>query len=368
MISTKLNYHSRSTADNRLCCLIRSNSTNCTRTSTSNPLDTCGSLYPTSALEILSWLIALVAVGGNVTAFYLRSIYSKRLRALRVQDRFILNLSLADCLMGVYMIIITSAHIYYGDQYYLNAPQWRGSALCSFAGFLAILSSEVSVFTLTLITLDRLISIRFLSKPEYQFRPKTANTLISVVWVANIALGLVLILFSRFKPAVYGFSDVCIGLPLHVESDNTGYLEVSGSDFTGDYRVTYHEIKSNVIHPPWWFSIVIFIGINGIAFLVILISYIMIFYYVKQSARRIRSTMSRKRETKAAIRMAVIVGTDFFCWMPIVIMGILTQTGSIAPSVPMCMLGLPLSYSLSTQLSILSCTPSSYTTMISRRS
>ena len=30
-----------------------------------------------------------------------------------------------------------------------------------------------------------------------------------------------------------------------------------------------------------------------------------------------------------AVKMSMIVGTDFFCWMPIIILGILVQAGTI---------------------------------------
>ena len=33
-------------------------------------------------------------------------------------------------------------------------------------------------------------------------------------------------------------------------------------------------------------------------------------------------------QIKLAIRMALIVGTDFICWMPIIIMGLLSATGA----------------------------------------
>ncbi|XP_022109475.1 slit homolog 1 protein-like [Acanthaster planci] len=36
-----------------------------------------------------------------------------------------------------------------------------------------------------------------------------------------------------------------------------------------------------------------------------------------------------EEEMSVALRMAVIVGTDFCCWMPVIVMGLLSQTGAV---------------------------------------
>ena len=316
-----------------MCCLVLSynRTINCSKTSIQSPLETCGRLFPSTALRVLSWLIAFTAIFANVVAFSLR-VFHKEKRAARVQNRFIASLSVADCLMGIYLMILTSVDIHYGDDYYLYAPQWRESALCSTAGFLAIMSSESSVFILTVITIDRLTCIWFFTKPQYRMSPRAALIVIVAIWAVVFAMSISLSVLSTHHAAVYGVSDVCIGLPFHVELEDTGYLIVAGYFYDESYGVTYMKGETNIVHSPWWLSVVIFIGINGASFLFILVSYILIFYKVKESSARVRSTVYRERETKVAIRMAVIVGTDLFCWMPVVIMGILTQTRAVTIS------------------------------------
>eukprot|EP00057_Strongylocentrotus_purpuratus_P002146 XP_003723919.1 PREDICTED: G-protein coupled receptor GRL101 [Strongylocentrotus purpuratus] len=150
-----------STSDNRLCCLLKDNvNVTCARTSPTGPLETCSRLFPNLALRIAGWFMGLLALGGNGVVLFVR-LRDRKEHTSKVQNTMIGSLAMADILMGLYMIIITSADVYYGGEFYLSAPQWRDSHMCRFAGFLGFLSSEASVFTLTLITVDRFISIVF---------------------------------------------------------------------------------------------------------------------------------------------------------------------------------------------------------------
>ncbi|XP_063960659.1 G-protein coupled receptor GRL101-like [Lytechinus pictus] len=314
-----------STSDNRLCCLLSDNTT-CARTSQTSPLDTCSRLYPNLALRIAGWVMGLLAIGGNGAVLFIRT-RDKKKHKNKVQNTMISSLAMADILMGLYMIIITSADLEYGNKFYLSAPQWRNSNLCRFAGFLGFLSSEASVLTLTLISIDRLICIMFPFKPEFKIRHKGSLILVGAAWSFTVLLSLALVIVTSYRPDVYGLSDVCLGLPLHVEVEDTGVLEISG-DFFFEYMVNYR-ITEGESRPPWLFSIIIFIGFNLVSFTFILICYVMIFIKSSSASKNVRNSKSIKQETKLAVRMAMIVATDLACWMPVIIMGILSQTGAV---------------------------------------
>ena len=59
------------------------------------------------------------------------------------------------------------------------------------------------------------------------------------------------------------------------------------------------------------------------------ICYVVIFVKVKRTSNKVRVAAHRDREIRMAVKMAFIVGTDFACWMPVIIMGILSQTGAV---------------------------------------
>jgi leucine-rich repeat-containing G protein-coupled receptor 8 len=78
-----------------------------------------------------------------------------------VHSFLIANLAIGDFFMGVYLMIIALVDTYYRGKYFRYDRFWRESALCKFAGFMSTFSSELSVFTLTVITIDRLVCIIF---------------------------------------------------------------------------------------------------------------------------------------------------------------------------------------------------------------
>ena len=80
---------------------------------------------------------------------------------IQVHSFLITNLAIGDFCMGVYLLIIAAVDAYYRGHYIVYDAQWRGSGLCHFAGFISTFSSELSVFSLTIITLHRLLSILF---------------------------------------------------------------------------------------------------------------------------------------------------------------------------------------------------------------
>ncbi|XP_030846903.1 G-protein coupled receptor GRL101-like [Strongylocentrotus purpuratus] len=315
-----------SASDNRLCCLLSDQeNVTCARTSPKSPLETCGRLYPSVVLGAFGWIIGFTALVGNINVLVLRL---RQDRNINVQTLLIINLAVADCLMGVYMIFITSADIHFGETFFLSAPWWRDSILCKVASVLAFISSELSVLTLTLITLERLICILF-PFGKYRFDLKVTRVLLVALWIIVFMVGLVPFLLDSHLSGIYGLSDVCLGLPLHVDSGETGILRFERELPWSEEFVVVYDVISSDSRPSWIYSVVIFIGLNMVLFIVILVCYISMFIAVQRSARSVGNSKMRGRDITVARKMAFIVLTNFACWMPIIIMGILTQTGLV---------------------------------------
>lgn len=60
-----------------------------------------------------------------------------------------------DFLMGIYLCILALVDSATLTMFRTFAVTWQHSALCSLAGFLAVCSTELSVFILAIITLER---------------------------------------------------------------------------------------------------------------------------------------------------------------------------------------------------------------------
>ncbi|XP_030838379.1 G-protein coupled receptor GRL101-like [Strongylocentrotus purpuratus] len=316
----------QSTDDYRLCCLF--DETDVCTIASPHFLDSCSRLMPNTILRIAMWVIGWGALIGNTIVIVLRCRTDHSVSA-KTQGLFISNLAIADFMMGVYMIIISSADVYYGEYFYLFAVQWRGSVTCKVAGFIAVLSSETSVFILAIITIDRVFNVVF-PFGKLKFRATSARIGVALIWTIAFVVSIVPLIVSSYISGFYGLSDVCVGLPLKVESNDTEKLVFNYDSLVWE-KIQYETIK----RPSWVYSIALFLGVNFLIFIFILLSYVVIFVNVRKSARSVANpvggsgSIDRAREVKMATRMAIIVLTDFFCWMPVIIMGILSQTGAV---------------------------------------
>ncbi|XP_048775315.2 G-protein coupled receptor GRL101-like [Ostrea edulis] len=216
----------------------------------------------------------------------------------------IVNLSLADFLMGIYLNILAITNQMYTGMYGLADYRWRHSVTCTVSGIIATLSSETSVLMVFLITLDRFIAVKY-PFSKLLFSVKTASMMSLVAWAFSFVLSLIPLLPVPGFEDFYAQSGICISLPL-----------------------------SAVRKSGWEYSIIIFVGLNFFLFLGILIGQISVFVEVLRSGRNVRSSKSMQREKTLAITVLGVVLTDILCWIPIGTIGMLTFFGvSIASDV-----------------------------------
>ncbi len=228
--------------------------------------------------------------------------------------------------MGIYMLILASVDVYYGDEYFMHSEVWRSSKLCKFASFLSLLSSEASVFFITLISIDRFLCLVFPFSPV-QLQMKSTKIVVFILWLFAMTLGIVPTIFAGPESDYYDLSDVCIGLPLITRP--ASYTIESGNIGGDDSGRSFDLPVADEFKPAWYFSIAIFLGLNLLCFLIIFLCYFTIFVYIKMSRKRVKRDSKREEDLKIAIRMAAIIGTDFICWMPVIAMGIASQTGLV---------------------------------------
>lgn len=273
-----------------------------------------------SVLRVSMWVLGISALFGNLFSVIWRLLEKNRNPTQAIQSHLIGNLALADFFMGCYMVIIASADLYYGDDYFNVSDLWRSGYVCRFAGFLSLFASEGSVFFLTLISYERFLGGVF---PFSSFRltKGSAKTVAGFLWLLTFIISLVPVLLAGPDSDFYDLSDVCIGLPL-ITRPATFEFQASdvGDDLTFDLPISQDS------KPAWYFSIILFLGINLVCFIFILICYVTIFWSHKRSVTHSGRSSNSQEEMRIAVKMAVIVGTDFMCWVPVIIMGILSQT------------------------------------------
>ena len=306
-------------------CFVTTDMTNitCSASDPRSPYLTCDRLLADRALVAMMWLIGLNAVGGNAFVLAWKQIYGQK---NKVQDLLLSNLAISDSIMGIYMLIIACADVYFGTDFPMYSENWRSGITCRIAGGLSILSSEASVFFVTLISIDRFICVRFPFTTK-KLSKRSARLAITLIWLFALALGVIpSSLAGKINEQFYDNSHVCIGLPLSL----IGRYSVKESPTVtvkGTYSITTH-IFNTTYHGEFHgkhFSNAIFLGLNGICYLVILGCYIEIVRATFKSSKRSGLNKELKDELRMTLKVTAIVATDFFCWFPIIILGILVQ-------------------------------------------
>ncbi|XP_076466235.1 relaxin receptor 1-like [Babylonia areolata] len=245
-------------------------------------------------LRVFVWLVALLACLGNVLVFLGRVLLRED---NQTHSFFIKNLSLADMLMGVYLLVIGAQDLRFRGEYLLHDEAWRNSLECDVCGVLSTLSTEMSVLTLCIITLDRYLSITY----PLSFRKrglKAAYGVMGLTWSLCLTLALLPVLgFRYFGASFYRDNGVCV--PLHL-----------------------HDPKAR----GWEYSSFLFLGINLASFAFIAYAYGAMFWSIHRSAIPLRTSRESK-ERCLVKRFFFIVITDFLCWIPIIIIKLIALSG-----------------------------------------
>ncbi|VDP24053.1 unnamed protein product [Soboliphyme baturini] len=115
-------------------------------------LNPCEDITGSTVLRTLIWLVWTVAIFANLSALATLVICNPcKATATRL---LLVNLALADFLMGLYLAIISVQDVRTAQHYYNFAVDWQTGFGCKFCGFLATFSSELSVVVLTLLSFE----------------------------------------------------------------------------------------------------------------------------------------------------------------------------------------------------------------------
>ena len=307
------------------CCFIQT--ANCSATIPRSQFLTCGRLLSNLLQRIFMWILGIFSLIANIGALYFK--YRNR-QENTVQVVLISNLSISDMIMGIYMIIVASADLYYRD--YFPSEFWRNSLTCKIAGTLSILSSEASVLFVTLISLDRFMGIRY-TFSNYRLGPKSCLVLAGILWVIVTVLSVTSTIISGINPDLYDVSEVCTGLPLSrrnvYEKRSKQYILDIFNPKTRKTGVTINSTYDAVIKdaPGMYYGIAVFTFLNSICFLTVFLCYAGLFITVIKTSKRAGRARNIQEERKMAAKMGVIVMTDLACWAPVIFLSILVQSG-----------------------------------------
>ncbi|XP_069495841.1 relaxin receptor 2 [Ambystoma mexicanum] len=256
-------------------------------------ISTFENLLANCVLRVFVWVIACITCFGNLFVIGMRSFIRSENKMHTLSIKI---LCCSDCLMGVYLFFIGVFDVKYRGQYKKHALLWMESLQCRSIGFLAMLSTEVSVLLLTYLTLEKYLVIVF---PFSNIRPGKRQTVIILVsiWIIGFIIAIIPFWNEEFFGNYYGRNGVCFPL----------YADQTEEDGGQGY------------------SLGIFLGVNLVAFIVIVFSYVSMFCSIQKTALQTADVSSHMHSDVAvANRFFFIVFSDAICWIPVFLLKILS--------------------------------------------
>lgn len=236
------------------------------------PFMPCEDLFGWWTLRCGIWVVFLLAMLGNglvvIVLLFGRS-------KMDVPRFLVCNLAIADFMMGIYLGILAVVDASTLGEFKVYAVYWQTSAGCQIAGFLGVVSSELSVFTLAVITLERNYAITNAMHLNKRLSLKHAGYIMATGWFFALLMAILPML------GISDYRKFAICLPFETEDI---------------YSLSY---------------VVFLILINGVAFLILMGCYFKMYWVIRGSQAW------NSNDSRIAKRMALLVFTDFICWAPI---------------------------------------------------
>lgn len=250
---------------------------------TPGPFLPCEDLFDWWTLRCGVWVVFLLALLGNgIVVFVLVFSRSK----MDVPRFLVCNLAAADFFMGIYLGFLAVVDASTLGEFRMYAIRWQMSVGCQLSGFLAVLSSELSVYTLAVITLERNYAITHAMHLNKRLSLRHASYIMSIGWIFALTMAVL----PLFGVSDYRKYSVC--LPMEV--------------YKGHGSLTY---------------VIFLMFINGIAFLTLMGCYLKMYCAIRGSQAW------NSNDSRIAKRMALLVFTDFLCWSPIAFFSIAAVLG-----------------------------------------
>jgi hypothetical protein len=246
----------------------------------------CQEIISHGAMNYVLWIYVILCAVTNIVSFVWTLLQSRK----EVKSVHILgcHLNVADGLIAVYLMCLLVVDIVFkGDVGYV-AFRWKHSILCHILSFFIMLSVQLSTMSTLLLAYDRFLIIVW---HPFERRGMTVCAVliaIAVCWCVSVILPI-----------------VSISLNQHGVLNNACILV--GKSLTLPYSVTY-----------FVFNCAIFLMILGM--------------YISVVNTLHKSTCITKSQqvslTPIVLRLGVIVLTNFICWLTMVIVGLMSLSGS----------------------------------------
>ena len=319
-------------------------------------------------LRGFAWFVGILAslINAAVLAKNGKDVFGAESKVQLINSTMILLIAFGDLLIGIYLLSIVITDYLYDTEYCPKQLKWLVSRECSLLGILSTIGSQVSLFSMTCLSIYRANSMRNLLAPRHLSRKAIVMTYIAgasiLIAATSIAVLPELEVFEDYfiNGLYYPSSPLFIGTPnkkkhLEIIKNRYGrfiqtqevpwetirtfvakiftddYNEVKGKrlGFYGNDGVCLFKFFVKPDDPQHVFSLSVLI-LNFICFILITCSYIIINIITRaSSAASSDDSTTHDRTRKMQRKITVIILTDFLCWVPFIVIGMLHFGGTI---------------------------------------
>ena len=340
-------------------------------------------------LQVLCWVMGVLAlIFNSYTVFRgLTTLQHSRTETMLTNNAMVSLIGSGDLFIGLYLLLLSFYDSFvYGNWFCRNQAEWYIGTPCSILGVVSTVGSQVSLFAMTALSIIRMYRLTFkrMSIPGPANRSNTIKlaSLVTGIIIASLAIAVTPLLpsleeyfvqgmyydpmyklFTGFPnkdkhvkvlQAYYNTTNITVDLtwkeigekvdgmftekhgllsrrPVHfygndgvclfkyfVRSDDARRIRQS---IESRADITYHKGD-----PVVW----LMLGVNLVCFIIITFCYIVINIQTRLSSRRSgqHHNPERVRDDRAVQnKIALIVATDFLCWVPFIIISGLHNLG-----------------------------------------
>ena len=243
----------------------------------------CEDVMGLTWLRVVVWAVIITALLGNLMVLIVSLGSSYR---LTVSKFLMCNLAFADLTLSMYLLLLAAIDLHTQGVYFNFSIPWQYEGGCQVAGFLAVFSTCYSVFTLTVITMERWYAIRHAIHLTKRLRLRQAAAILLSGWVFALLMATLPLV------GVSSYSKTSICLPMET---------------------------TRAVDKVYVFALLI---INAAAFVAICACYFDMYRQV-----HVDNGVIGSNDANIAKRMALLVFTDFTCLFPIAFFGLTAAFG-----------------------------------------
>ena len=354
---------SQQVCDGRNDCSDASDESSCTFAESLEP-----ELIINDVTRYAFWIVGFIVIVGNSIVIVTGIMYlwtTSSTDPAKLQYFIILNIATADFIMGIYLVTMAAYSAFYSGLDVTGTLEWVGSLRCSIIGSLAIISSEASCFLMVILTSYRLYNI---CKPVASLSLTLLpwKVLLGAAWLIAFVITILPIalqrsseyFMSKYYVSNWFLRDGKLLSRQHLEDLAVRYATLNNQldqinlqntesiwnfvqasfphgtltehGYYGATRICLPDLVTRQEKSAYWEYSLAIITVNFFAFMFIAIAYIVIYVTSNHTSNNLRRANSSRRERRMQRRIALIILTDFCCWIPICAMSYLKFSGVVA--------------------------------------